>query len=58
MPDGPRSNDPAEFPGIITSWLVAHQAGDPGASVRGYPPDATVTDDGGDLPCPALEWRR
>ena len=50
MPDGPRRNDPAELPEIITSRLVAHQAGDPGAAVRGYLPDATVTDEGGDLP--------
>jgi len=51
MPDGPRS------PEIITSWLVAHQAGDPGAAVRGYLPDATVTDEGGDLPRRLLEPR-
>ena len=57
MPDGPRSNDPAELPEIIASWLVAHQAGDPGAAVRGYLPDATVTDEGGDLPRRLLELR-
>jgi len=58
MPDGPRSNDPAELPEIITSRLVAHQAGDPGAAVRGYLPDATVTDEGGDLPRRLHESRR
>jgi ketosteroid isomerase-like protein len=38
--------DPADLPEIITGYLKAHHARDLDLAVRGYAPDATVTDEG------------
>lgn len=37
---------PAELPGPITDYLVAHRARDVAAAIRRYTPDAQVTDEG------------
>jgi ketosteroid isomerase-like protein len=46
MSNSPRSIDPAELPGVITSYLKAHQARDIDVAIRSYTLDATVTDEG------------
>jgi ketosteroid isomerase-like protein len=46
MSESAQAVDLAELPEIITSYLKAHQARDLDVALRGYAPDATVTDEG------------